>query len=261
MSFFRRAMLVALVIFTASRASGQRQQQQQMGLGETSRIEFEIRRWRAELESELQLGGNEPISPTEQLGVSDIKDNEYRGFMRFGRWVKVRGSYVRFKYQGTTTLEQDINFLDVTFPEGTQVVTSMQFEHLYAGAEIDILLLREGLLAVLVDWARTDVKPILSGNGAEANADLLRVQLLTLGLKGRVYLTRALALSAEFSGMKRGNVITDMEADATYNLSPNAAVSVGYRDLYTKLVDRNLDDRAQATWKIKGYFFSGTIRF
>jgi hypothetical protein len=260
MSFFRRGLLIAWVIFTASLASGQ-QQQQQVGLGETSRIEFEVRRWRATLESELQVRGNEPISPTEDLGVSDIKDNEFRGFVRFGRWVKVRGSYVRFKYQGTKTLEQDINFLDVTFPQGTQVVTSMQFEHLYAGAEIDILLLKEGLLAVLVDWTRTDVKPILSGNGAEANADLLRVQLLTLGLKGRVYLTRALALSAEFSGMKRGNVITDMEADATLNMSANVAVSVGYRNLYTKWVNPNLNERASATWKIKGYFFSGTVRF
>ncbi len=113
MSFFRRGLLVALVIFTASRASGQ----QQLGLGETSRVEFEIRRWRATLESELQVRGGEPISPTADLGVSDIKDNEYRGFVRFGRWVKVRGSYVRFKYQGTKTLEQDITFLDVTFPK------------------------------------------------------------------------------------------------------------------------------------------------
>jgi hypothetical protein len=257
MIFLRRGLWVALVVFSVGQAYGQ----QQLGLGETSRFEFEIRRWRPSLESELQFGGNEPISPSEDLGVSDLRDNEYRGFLRFGRWVKVRGSYIRFKYQGLKTVEKDIDFAGVTFPEGTEIATSMQLEHLYAGAEVDILLLKEGLLAVVVDLARTDVKPILSSGSASAEVDggMIRVQLLTLGLKGRVYLTRALALSAEFSGMKRGSLITDLEADVIYNLSPNVGVSAGYRNLYTKWVAPNED--AGASWRVKGYFFSGIVRF
>lgn len=254
MFFLRRGLFLALVALMAGRASGQ-----SLGLGESNRFEFELRRWRATLESELQIGGSEPINPSTDLGVSDLRDNEYRGFLRFGRWVKIRGSYVRFKYQGTKVVEKDLDFASVTFPEGTEVATSMQLEHLYAGAEIDILLLREGLLALLVDLARTDVQPILSSAMAEADGGKIRVQLLTLGLKGRVYLTPALALSAEFSGMKRGNMITDLEADITYNLSRNFGVSAGYRNLYTKWAAPEEDGRA--SWKVKGYFFSGIIRF
>jgi hypothetical protein len=254
MIFLRIGLFLAFAIISAGGASGQ-----PMGFGEGNRFEFETRRWRPDLESELQMGGDELISPIEDLGVSDLRDNEYRGFLRFGRWVKVRGSYIKFKYQGAKAVEKDIDFAGVTFLEGTEVTTSMQLEHLYAGAEVDILLLKEGLLAVIVDLARTDVQPILSSAEAEADGGMIRVQLLTLGLKGRIYLTPALALSAEFSGMKRGSVITDMEASVIYNMSRNFGISAGYRNLYTKWVAP--EENSGASWKVKGYFFSGIIRF
>jgi hypothetical protein len=250
----RLGFYLAILVFSAGEASGQ-----SIGLGEENRFEFEYRRWRPTLVSDWEVGNGTAIHPKEDLGVSDEDESDFRGFLRFGRWVKVRGSYVSFDFQGSKTVEKDITLADITFPEGSNVDTSLKLQHYKVGVEVDILLLREGFLAVVADWSRTEARPILTSSETEANGGVLRVQLPTLGLKGRVYLTRGLALTVEASGMRKGGsgVITDVEGVVTYSFSRNFGVSFGYRNLYTKWLDG--DDRA--TFRLRGNFFSATVRF
>jgi hypothetical protein len=227
------------------------------GLGEGNRFELEIRRWRPEFRSELQVGGP-LVDVNADLGVEDERTQEYRGFLRFGRWVKVHGSGFKFDLQGLNTLERDITFSHVTFSEGTEVLTNMTLEQFKGGVEVDIFALREGFLAVVADYSSFKAKPInLSSADTEAE-ETLEVALLTLGLKGRLYLTPGLALNAEAAGMKKegSGVITDFEGSVIYNLSRNFAVSFGYRNFYAKWLKAG-----RATFRIEGYFFSAIIRF
>jgi hypothetical protein len=226
-------------------------------MGEGNMFEFELRQWRPNFGSQLEVGGS-LIRMEEDLGVQDEREFEYRGFLRFGRWVKVRGSGIRLDYGGSSTLGREITFHQVTFPEGTTVETSMRIENIKGGVEVDIFALQEGFLAVVADYSSFKAKPI-SLSSPEAQAEkALDLALLTLGLKGRIYLTPALALTAEASGMKResSGVITDFEGVITYNLSRNLGVSFGYRNLYAKWLKEG-----RATFRLEGYFFSGTVRF
>jgi hypothetical protein len=230
---------------------------QMMGLGEGNRFEFEARFWRPKFRSELEVGGP-MIDATSELGVEDEKVQEYRGFLRLGRWMKVRGSGFKTDYRGLNTVSQDVTFSDVTFPEGTEVLTTMTFEHLKGGVEVDIFALEEGFFAVVAEYSSFKAKPVsLSSSDADAE-ETLDVALLTVGLKGRIYLTPGLALTAEATGMKKDDsgVITDFEGSAIYNLSRNIGVSFGYRNLYVKWLKGG-----RATFRMEGYFFSGIIRF
>jgi hypothetical protein len=155
-------------------------------------------------------------------------------------------------------LERDITFSGVTFLEGTEVLTTMTLEHIKGGVEVDIFALTEGFLAVVADYSSFKAKPVALSSAEDDVEETLEVALITLGLKGRLYLTPGLALTAEATGMKKdgSGVITDFEGVITYNLSRNIGVSFGYRNYYTKWLKEG-----RATFRMEGYFFSGSIRF
>jgi hypothetical protein len=229
-----------------------------VGLGEGNRVEFEVRRWRPRLRSELTVAG--PLIDLKgDLGVEDSRNQEYRGYIRLGRWLKVHASTFKFDFQGLSTLERDITFSSATFLEGTEVSTAMTLQHIKGGVEVDILALREGFLAVVVDYSDFKAKPVNLSSADTSAEETLEMALPTVGLRGRIYLTPALALTAEATGMKRESttgVITDFEGVVTYNLSRNIGVSFGYRNFYAKWLKAG-----RAVFRMEGYFFSGTIRF
>jgi hypothetical protein len=228
-----------------------------IGLGEGNRVEFEVRRWRPKFSSEMQVGGP-LVYVQDDLGVEDERNQEYRGFVRFGRWVKVHASTFKFDFQGLSTLERDITFSGQTFAEGTEVSTTMTLEHVKGGVEVDIFALQEGFLAIVADYSSFKAKPIALSSADMEAEETLEVALLTLGVKGRLYLTPGLAITAEATGMKKdgSGVITDFEGAITYNLSRNFGVSFGYRNYYAKWLKGG-----RATFRMEGYYFSGSIRF
>jgi hypothetical protein len=249
---FRWFLLIPAVLFLST---GRSDAQQVVGLGEEGRFEFEARRWRPKLSSEF--GDNPVFNLQDDLGVTDVKDQEYRILLRFGRWVKIRASGVSLDYQANKVLENDISFTAVDFPAGTSVATSMKIQNIKGGVEVDLLALREGFFAVVADYSSFKATPVLSAPGAEAG-EVMEVALVTLGIRGRIYLTPAFALTAEATGMKResSGVITDFEGAATFNLSRNIGLTLGYRNLYCKWLKGG-----RATFRLQGYYYGATIRF
>ncbi len=252
MKFRGLSWLIVALTVSSGWAEGQ-----SIGIGENSRVEFEIRRWRPNFTSELKVEGDS-IYMTEDLGFSNPRDFEYKGFLRFGRWVKIRGGATMFKFDTAKTLERDITYAGVTFVEGTDVVTSMDTRFIKGGVEVELLLLREGLFSVFVDYCVFEAEPIISGPDQTANAGKLEVKLPTIGAKGRVYLTPSLALTVEAEGMKKDStgVITDFEFVAAYSAGANFALEAGYRNLYVKWLEEG-----RATWRFEGFFYGAAIRF
>jgi hypothetical protein len=184
--------------------------------------------------------------------MTDERINDVHGFLRLARWVKVRGSGFKTSYLSNATLTRDLTFAGSTFSEGESVDTTMDLEYFEGGVQIDILLLREGNLAVIADYAQIKVAPVISSQDTVADPGVLEVKLPTVGLLGRLYLTPAMSISFEAEGMKRnGNVMTDFEASASYSVGGSFILSFGYRNLYTKWV--NGTDRA--TFRLEGWYF------
>jgi hypothetical protein len=244
-------------LFVALAVSSGWAEGQSIGIGEGSRVEFELRRWRPNFTSELKVGGDS-IYMKEDLGITDPRDFEYKGFLRFGRWVKIRGGATMFKFDTSQTLARDITYNGLTFTEGTNVQTTMDTRFIKGGVEVELLLLREGLFSVFVDYCVFEAEPIIRNLEQTANAGKLEVKLPTIGAKGRVYLTPSLALTAEAEGMKKDGkgVITDFEFVAAYSAGRNFALEAGYRNLYVKWLEEG-----RATWRFEGFFYGAAIRF
>ncbi len=260
MRIARLALLVTLPLMPVANANGQ-QTQVGMGKGETYRVEFEYRRWNAKLTSELEVGlGATKISPTDDLGIDDKQENEFLGAVRIISWLKARGSYVRYQYDATRTATRDLTYAGVTFPAGTTVDTAMTLKYTTIGGEADLFSRREFVFSVVGDYTRFEADTVLSSaDQGEADAGLMRVDLPTFGLKARVYLTPNFALTVEASGMRRESegVLTNVDAVATFNFNPHAAVSFGYQNRYARVAGVAVRE----TFRLKGGYLGVTLRF
>lgn len=229
------------------------------GVGETHRFEFEYRRWRPELGSDLEVGGG-PIYPNSDLGLGDKRQSEYRGVLRFSPAFKLRASYLPpLQYEGETSLARPLEFGGLLYPAQATVSTGMELEQGKGGVEVDFYHSRDGFLGVIAEYSRFEARPVLSSPSSGSASRPLRVALPTVGLIGRVYLTPRFSLTAEASGMKwvgKGGVITDFEGMATLHASPRFALGGGYRNLYARVVDGG--DRG--AFRLKGWFFSLAVR-
>lgn len=249
-------LFCAVLVLSTEWVYGQ-QRAAPVGIGEAARFEFELRRWRPNFRSEIKVGGDS-IDPKADLGWEEPRDFEYLGFLRLGRWIKVRGSGTMFKFDATKTLEREITYDGVTFPEGSTVESSMDLTYYKGGVEVEIYRFREGFISVFADYSVFEAEPILSSPEELAvNPGKQDIKLPTLGTKIKLYLTPSLGITLEGEGMKKDDtgVITDWYAAASYSLGANFAVSFGYRNLYAKWLKGG-----RATYRLKGYYFSGSIR-
>lgn len=248
-------LFFAILVLSTDLAYGQAAAQ--IGLGESARFEFELRRWRPRFRSEIKVGGDS-IDPKVDLGWSDPRDFEYLGFLRLGRWIKIRGSGTLFKFEAVKTLEREITYGGITFPEGSTVESSMDLKYFKGGVEVELYRFREGFISVFADYSVFEAEPIIgSPEEGVANAGKQEIKLPTFGAKIRLYLTPALAITLEGEGMKKDGtgVITDWYAAASYSLGANFSIAFGYRNLYAKWLEGG-----RATYRLEGYYFSGSIR-
>jgi len=230
-----------------------------VGFGEGHRFEFEYRRWRPELGSDLEVSGP-PIYPGSDLGLGDERQSEYRGYLRFSEAFKLRASYLPpLRYEGEATLTRPLAFGGVLYPAGATVTTTMELEQGKGGVEVDFYHSADGFLGVIAEYSRFEAIPVLASPSSGSASQTLRVALPTVGLVGRVYLTQRFSLTAEASGMKwegRGGVITDFEGLATLHASPRFGLSGGYRNFYARVASNG--DRG--AFRLKGWFFSVAVR-
>jgi hypothetical protein len=252
-------LLFSLGLSAAALAQPGNRRSRNVGWGEVHRFEFEYRRWRPELGSDLEVGGG-PIYPGSDLGLGEERQSEYRGFLRFSPAFKLRASYLPpLQYEGETAIARPLEFAGQTYPAQATLTTTMELEHTKGGIEVDFFRSRDGYLGVIGEYSRFQASPVLSSPSSGRASRALRVALPTVGLVGRVYLTPRLSLTAEASGMKwvgRGGVITDLEGVATIHASPRLGLSGGYRNLYARVADNG--DRG--AFRLKGWFFSVAVR-
>lgn len=255
----RVAFVAALGIGCSARLSAQAPPAEQY------RLEFEVRRWKPDVVSDMSIGENgtpgTSIRAMEDLGVDPERQTEYRGNVRLSRRFKIRGTGFKFDYDATATPGTAIAFAGTVFPDGTELTTHIELEHVRGGVEVELLSSRDGFLAVVADYSRLDLRPTLSSASTqEAFPGALRIDLLTVGLRARAYLTRSVVVTAEANGMQwddKREVITDVEASALWNFGRNFAFSFGYRNFYNKLDTEDL----RAVFRLRGTYFSVIGRF
>jgi hypothetical protein len=140
-------------------------------------------------------------------------------------------------------------------------LTTLELEETRGGAEVDLVQGDYGFLAITGEYGRFEARPTFE-SGSASTGEPLRIDFPLFGIKGRAYMTPALALSVEWMGWKSDSegVWTDFDASATYNAGRNIGVSYGYRNSYYrfKTIEAAGD---RAVMRVSGQYLAITVRF
>lgn len=258
--------ILPLLLTTAAPLVAQTRGGANPNLGETGVVEFELRRWRSDLVSELRLSElgapGTTVDPVLDLGLPAERTWDYHFVLRFSRRFKARGNWFKVRYEGSATPASELCIGGLCTPSGSELKSALELEMVRAGIEVNLLQGDYGFLAVVGEYARFDMRPEFSSSAGSTLPSPERIQLPLFGIKGRAYLTPALAVTVEGVGMKRESegVMTDFDASATYSLVRNLAISYGYRNSYNRFQPLEaVGDRA--TVRLRGQYFSVTVRF
>jgi hypothetical protein len=170
------------------------------------------------------------------LGFEDDRRWEFRGAIRLGGKMKLRGGYTAIEYGGQKILDRRIRFDDTVFQSGEDVASSLKGGFYGGDLEYDLLARAQGFLGVTAGARAPDVDyAISSPNTGKRELGTYRPVVPMLGLIGRYYAGKvsfegSAATFAEISGRKA----VEAEASVRIHLSDRLALSGGYRYLSFK---------------------------
>jgi hypothetical protein len=261
----RGVFALTAMVLVSSPSLAQAPAGQSPNQGERYRVEVQLRRWRSDLISELELSGagnaGTALDPFEDLAVENERIFDYHFAVRLMRRIKLRGSWMKVKYEGETAVDSALCVAGLCVPAGAPVSTTLELEETRGGAEVDLLTGEYGFLAIAGEYGRFEVNPSFESAGASVSGPL-QLGFPLFGVKGRAYLTPALALTVEGMGWKNESegVWTDFDASATYSAGRNLGFSYGYRNSYYRFKSiEPLGDRA--VMRLRGQYFAITVRF
>ncbi len=256
--------VLSLLVLSGTSAFAQAQRPSP-NMGEQSRVEVDIRRWRSDLVSELRfsvpgtLGSD--FDPVSDLGLPAERLFDVHFAVRLAKRLRIRFNWFKGSYNADTVTGEAFIIGGDFYASGSVVTSFLELEQRRGGVEFDLLRGEYGWLAVVGEWARFEANNAYQSNDADTTIPPLRMSLPLFGLKTRIYLTPALAVSVEGLGMKREaiGVMTDFDTSVTYNAIPNLAFSYGYRNSYNRFKE---DEPASRTiYRLRGQYFGITVRF
>ena len=260
----RCVFALTVMVLASAPSMAQTQTGRNRNQGENYRVEVELRRWRPDLVAELQLSrigapGTE-LDPMEDLGVENEQIFDYHFGIRLAGRFKLRGSWVKVKYEGEKAVDSALCVAGLCVPAGAPLSTTLELEETRGGAEVDLLQGEYGFLAIAGEYGRFAATPTFESTTGSSE-EPLQLDFPLFGVKGRAYLTPALGLSIEGMGWKNDEgVWTDFNASATYSAGKNLGFTYGYRNSYTRFKTiEAVGDRA--VMRVSGQYFGVTVRF
>jgi hypothetical protein len=237
-------------------------------VGEPYHVEFAFNLWSPEpnivIASEsLGIAGTN-INVQADLGVEKKQTYEFRLVLRPGKKHKFRFNYVPLKYDADTTLRADIIFNGIKYPLSTSVATKLEWRTYRLGYEYDFVSNPRGFFGMVLEAKFTDINVEL--NSAIANEYArVRAPIPAIGAVGRVYVTRNVAITGEFTALKIPDSINaeygghyyEWEVYGTMNFTKNLGAQLGWRAQDLAYLAKQDSGNAQ----LKGSYFGGVARF
>ncbi len=260
--------LVALGLSAATAQAQYRVPDPSSVVGEKYNVEVSFNFWNptptATVNSEaLGILGTD-VDLVNDLGIEKQGLKDLRVVLRPAKKHRFRINYLPMTYDAQSQVKREFVFNGLRYRVGVPVATTAQFKAWRFGYEYDFLYRDRGFLGVLFDVKYTDVNVGLNSPLGDEFTKAV-APLPTIGLVGRVYPAKNVALNAEVSYVKvpdnlseeiEGRYI-DFDISATFNPHKNFGVQAGYRSIdISYLVD--LDSGALT---FKGLYFGGTLRF
>jgi hypothetical protein len=237
-------------------------------VGEPYWVEFAVNLWNPQpdivISSEsLGIPGTD-IDVRANLGIEKKSTYELSLTLRPGRKHKFRFNYIPMKYDADTTLTGEIIFNGIKFPVNAQVGTLLEWKTYRLGYEWDFLSKPRWFIGTVLQVKYTDINfELESPIGSEfARA---KAPIPAIGVIGRAWVTRRVAITGEFSAFKLpddidvdyGGHYYEWDVNGMVNITKNLGAQAGWRSHDLAYVVE--DDRGSA--KFDGFYFGGVVRF
>jgi hypothetical protein len=242
-------------------------------IGERYHIELSGTLWNPDLfgvissEQFGQVGSQ--IDFLDDLGYVKTRFKDMRIVLRPSKKSKFRIQYTPLVYEAETTFRRNIVFNGISFPVAVPIESSLSWKVWRFGYEYDFLHRSRGYLGLLIDVRHTTADARLRTNSpifspALSEFATIKAPLPALGLVGRVYPHKQVAINFEFSGMKVPDVDPqyagdwfDWDLSGTVNLTNNFGLQAGWRKMTTFVtIEKDLGDV-----RFQGLWFGAAVRY
>jgi hypothetical protein len=203
------------------------------------------------------------------LGYAKTRFRDMRLVLRPSRKSKFRIQYTPVVYEAETSFKRNIVFNGISFPLSIPIESTFGWKVWRFGYEYDVVYASRGYVGLLFEARYTQLDARLKTNSpvfspAIDEFSTLKAPLPALGIVGRAYPHRQVAINFEVSGFKlpdfdpkyQANYF-DWDVNGTVNLTNNVGVQVGWRKLTNYLAIENDFGDLQ----FKGPWFGATLRY
>jgi hypothetical protein len=197
------------------------------------------------------------------LGFGNTGHQDVRVVVHPAKKHKFRFQYSHLTFGGDNILARNIAFKGQIYPVSLEVQSNLTWNVMRLGYEWDFLYRPRGYVGLLVEVRQTDLSAALSSFIASGDISG-NAPIPSLGLSGRVYPLRQLAINVEGSFLKLNDSSPDhafqtfdFEVSGTYNILRTVGVSAGWRRMNTNLhFDSDFGEL-----NFKGVWIGGVVRY
>jgi hypothetical protein len=192
-----------------------------------------------------------------------LESKRFTGFrFSLGRNHKFRLSYVPVRYDADAVLERTLTFNSQTFIVGAPAATDIKWDLWTFGYEWDFVSNERGFLGVVADLKYNKVDASISSPALTGPAATVQTAPVpTVGVAGRAYLSEAVSVTADFTGLKHTRdefraKFFDFDIYSTVTFGP-VGVHAGYRSVTVDyLIDADAGDL-----KLRSPYFGAVVKF
>jgi hypothetical protein len=198
------------------------------------------------------------------LGIQKTRFNQLKLVLRPTKKHKFRFEYTPITYDALGAIKRNIVFNGIVFPVALPVATNLQWKAYRIGYEYDLVYRDRGFFGIVMEAKYTEINATLR-NLLDTEFVEARAPIPSVGAIGRVYVAPNISITAEFSGIKVPDSVSedyrakyfDLDIYGTVNFTDHFGAQVGYRsfDVLYKV------DKDEGELKLKGLYLGGVARF
>jgi hypothetical protein len=198
------------------------------------------------------------------LGFEQTRFKDLRIVLRPAKKHRFRIQYTPVEYLSETTLHREVIFSGQKFGINLPIKADFGWKVWRFGYEYDFVYKSRGFVGVLVEGRYTEFTASLE-SPITSEFTSAKAPLPAIGVVGRAYVAKNIALNFEVSGFKKPEKLLpdyqanyyDWDINGMFNLTNNVGVQVGWRRMTTFLdLDGDTGD-----FKFQGLWFGGAVRF
>lgn len=198
------------------------------------------------------------------LGFEKTRFKDFRLVLRPSRKLKFRIQHTPVQYVAETSLKREIIFNGQKFPVSLPLQSKFDWNVWRLGLEYDFVYRSRGFVGILLEGRYTRMNASLK-SPLVSEFTAVKVPLPAIGVVGRAYVLRELALNFEVSTFQvPKDVLPNVEANyydwnigGTLNVSNYVGLEVGWRRMTNFLnVKKDTGDT-----KFQGLYFGAALRY